>query len=70
MDDLGVGFWLTLIGVAVGAALGGILIFLIMGWAWYAWGLLGMLLFLGAVTVGIGYVVDKRDARRRRRLAA
>jgi hypothetical protein len=68
--DLGARFWLTIIGVTLAAALGGFLIFAIIGWAWYAWGLFGLLLFLGVVFVGIGWIVDRREAKRRSRLAA
>jgi ABC-type Fe3+-siderophore transport system permease subunit len=65
MSDLGAGFWVKVVGVSLAAALGAILIFVFIGWAWYAWGLLGMLLFFAAVVIGIGYIIDRRDARRR-----
>jgi hypothetical protein len=69
MDDLGGRFWLTILGVTVAAAIGGFLIFVFIGWAWYSWGLFGLLLFLAVVFGGIGWIFDRREAKRRSRLA-
>jgi uncharacterized membrane protein len=70
MDDLGARFWLAIIGVTIAIAAAVFLILVFIGWAWYAWGLLGLLLVLGVVFAGIGLIVDRREAKRRRRLAA
>jgi hypothetical protein len=43
---------------------------LIIGRAWYAWGFFGMFLALAAVALVAGYIVDKRDARKRRGIEA
>jgi hypothetical protein len=70
MDDLGARFWLMLVGVTLAGALGVFLIFVFIGWAWYAWGLFGLLLFLAVVFGAWGWIVDRREAKRRSRLAA
>ena len=71
-DDEGTGlgakFWLGLIGATLALAIGGLILFLIVGAVWYAWGFLGTLLVLFAVTAGFGYVHDRRAQRRYERL--
>ena len=57
--------WLSALGLAVGIALGAYLIFALIGRAWYAWGLFGMLIVLGAFLIGVAWVFDRREARRR-----
>ena len=68
--DLGGRFWLGVIGLAIGLALAAYLIFALIGWAWYAWGFFGMLLVFSAILIGFGYIHDRRQARRRRGIAA
>ena len=63
--ELGGRFWLGVLGLSIGIAIAAYLIFALIGRAWYAWGLFGMLLFIGVILVGIGWIVDRRDARRR-----
>jgi hypothetical protein len=67
--DLGWKFWLSVIGLAVGIAAAAWLAFVIIGWAWYAWGLIGALLFLAGVALLAGWVIDRREAGRRSELA-
>jgi bacteriorhodopsin len=62
--ELGARFWLGLIGIAIGVGVAGFLIFAFIGWAWYAWGLFGMLLVVGGVLLAIAWVFDKREQRR------
>ena len=62
---MGSRLWLGALGLAVGIALGAYLIFALIGWAWYAWGLFGMLLVLGAALLGAAWAFDRREARRR-----
>jgi hypothetical protein len=67
MDDdekLGGRFWLFVIGVSLGVAVGAFLIFALIGWAWYAWGFFGMLLFIGAVLLAWAWVFDRRQQKR------
>jgi hypothetical protein len=56
---------LTALALAAGIALGAYLIFALIGWAWYAWGLFGMLLVLGVALIGVAWLFDRREARRR-----
>jgi hypothetical protein len=62
--ELGGRFWLWLIGVTVAVAVGGFLVFLLIGWAWYAWGLFGMFIFFGAILLGIAWIYDRRQQKR------
>ena len=63
--ELGGRFWLGVLAIGVGVAVAAYLIFALIGRAWYAWGLFGMLLFIGAILICIGWIVDRRDAKRR-----
>jgi hypothetical protein len=67
--ELGGKFWLAIIGMAVGIGVAVWLAFVIIGWAWYAWGLIGALLFFAGVALLAGWVSDKREAGRRKGLA-
>jgi hypothetical protein len=62
---LGARFWLKLFGLCIAGAIAVGVVFFVVGWAWYAWGLLGMFIFFGAVLLAFGYIVDKREERRR-----
>jgi hypothetical protein len=66
--DLGAKFWLSVVGMAVGVAAAAWLAFAIIGWAWYAWGLIGALLFFAGVALLAGWVIDRREADRRKGL--
>ena len=68
--ELGGRFWIGVMALVVGTVVAAYLIFALIGWAWYAWGLFGMLIFFAVVLLGVGYVYDKRDAGRRRRQQA
>jgi Kef-type K+ transport system membrane component KefB len=68
--DLGARFWFGIVGLAVGVAVAAYLIFVLMGYAWYAWGFFGMLLFFSAVMIVFAYVHDRREASRRRSTTA
>jgi hypothetical protein len=67
--ELGGKFWLSIIGMAVGIGVAVWLAFLVIGWAWYAWGLIGALLFFAGVALLAGWGMDKREAKRRKGLA-
>ena len=62
--ELGARFWLWVVGVTVGVAVAGFLLFVLIGWAWYAWGLFGMLLVFGGVLLLLAWIHDRREARR------
>jgi len=70
-DEKGAGlrFWLTVLGLLVAAIIAGVIVFIVIGWAWYAWGFLAVMLLVGAALIGFGYVYDRREQNRRRRLA-
>ena len=61
---LGARFWLLIMGCAVGAVLAGVLLFILLGWAWYAWGGFGALLLFALVLLGFGYIHDRRAQER------
>jgi hypothetical protein len=59
MDDLGAGFWLKALGVIIAFGIGGIILFWIIGMAWYAWGAFGALLFCFALIALAGWIYDR-----------
>jgi len=65
MEDVHLGwrFWLSLIGISLGIALGAALVFLLVGAAWLQWGMLGAMLFFGALLLGLAYVYDRTHKR-------
>ena len=48
MDELGGKFWLWVVGVALAVGIGGMILFSIIGAAWYAWGAFGTIIFISA----------------------
>jgi|tagenome__1003787_1003787.scaffolds.fasta_scaffold20887599_3 hypothetical protein len=62
-DSLGSRFWLALAGGVLIVAIIGVAVVLLVGWAWYTWGLLAALIVIGAVGIGAAYVADRRAAR-------
>ncbi len=67
--ELGLRFWVLLIGMGLGAMVVGVVLFLIFGELWYRWGFFGAFLALGLVLIGWGYWYDRRQRKRRERLA-
>jgi membrane protein implicated in regulation of membrane protease activity len=68
--ELGGRFWLGLLGVCVGAVVAGAILFLLFGWAWWAWGFMGAFIVLSAIALGFAYIHDRREQNRRNRVAA
>ncbi|MFL5917777.1 MAG: hypothetical protein ACJ74L_06685 [Gaiellaceae bacterium] len=68
--DLGAKFWLGLAGACVGAVIVGSILFILFGLAWSAWGFLGAFLGLALILLAVGYIHDRREQNRRRRVAA
>jgi hypothetical protein len=62
--DLGATFWLSLIGLAFAIGVGCAVTLVLIGVAWYAWGILGTFLAIAVVALVIGYVQDRRDRER------
>jgi hypothetical protein len=63
-EELGAGFWLKMIGVIFAIGIGGLIAFLIIGWAWYAWGFIGAFIFVVAVLALVAWLMDRSRARR------
>jgi hypothetical protein len=64
VEELGAGFWLKMAGVIFAIGIGGLIVFLIIGAAWYAWGFLGAFLFVGVVLAVIAWIYDRMHAKR------
>jgi uncharacterized membrane protein YfcA len=62
--ELGGKFWLMFIGGAIACAIAGLLVFLLIETAWARWGFFGMFLFLSAIFLAVGWIVDRRNKRR------
>jgi hypothetical protein len=62
-DGLGGKFWLWVIGVSLAVGIGGLLLFLLVGAAWYRWGFLGAMIFFGALLLLIAWIWDKRHEK-------
>ncbi len=67
MDDQGLGFsfYAKLAGLAVAIGFAVLIVVLILWRAVYAWGFLGMFIFLALVLLGFGWVTDRRQAQQR-----
>jgi hypothetical protein len=65
MNDDGFGwkFWLWVIGVALAIGIGGMILFILIGAAWYSWGFFGALAFICIVALAFGWIYDKRHQR-------
>ena len=53
-------FWLWLVAVIIGGGIAAGIIFLLVGAALVAWGILGALVAFGAIALGIAWVYDYR----------
>jgi membrane protein implicated in regulation of membrane protease activity len=69
-EKLGARFWFAIAGLAVGAVIAGVIVFVLFGALWYAWGFFGAFLVLSVVLMAFGYAFDRRERNRRNRLAA
>jgi bacteriorhodopsin len=61
-DDgsLGLGFWAKVVGVIVLGGIVAMIVFGLIGWAWYTWGLVGMFIFFTVILLGIAWFFDHR----------
>ena len=50
-----------MIGVSLAVGIGGLLLFLLIGAAWYRWGFLGALILFGVIALAYGYFYDRRQ---------
>jgi hypothetical protein len=53
-------FWLWMGAVIIGGGIAAAIIFLLVGAALFAWGVLGSLIVFGAIALGIAYIYDRR----------
>ncbi len=65
-DDgsLGFRFWAKVVGVIVLGGIVAMIVFGLIGWAWYTWGLVGMFIFFCAILLGVAYIFDRRAQKR------
>jgi hypothetical protein len=68
MDDRSLGgrFWLGLVAAAVGLAVAGFVMFLILDRAFYRWGIFGTLFGLAIVLLLGAWVYDRRAVKKAR----
>jgi hypothetical protein len=66
---MGARVWLSMAAICIGAVLAGVLLLLLFGRAWAAWGFFGAFAVLTVIAVAFGYYVDRREAKRRGQLA-
>jgi hypothetical protein len=58
VDELGGKFWLWVVGVALAVGIGGMILFSIIGAAWYAWGAFGTIIFFSAIMLIFAWIWD------------
>ncbi len=68
--NLGARFWFVVLGLCVVAVVAVSVFIVIFTHLWYAWGVFGALLALGAGLLAFGWAFDRRERKRRERLAA
>jgi uncharacterized membrane protein len=57
-------FWTGLFGVVILGGIAAFVLFLLLGWALTSWGVIGALVFIFALALLVGYVLDRREQRR------
>jgi hypothetical protein len=58
-------FWLGVVGVTIACAVAGFIGWMLIAGAWARWGFLGAFLFIGAIALFAGWLVDRRNERER-----
>ena len=64
-DDFGFGWWLRFGALVVLGGLVALVVFLIIGAALLTWGIVGGIVFFGALLIGFAWLLDRRAARKR-----
>jgi bacteriorhodopsin len=61
-DDgsLGFAFWAKAFGVIILGGIIAMIVFALIGWAWYTWGIIGMFLFFVAILLAVSWFFDHR----------
>jgi membrane protein implicated in regulation of membrane protease activity len=69
-EGLGLKFWLWVAGIALAVGVGLLIFFLLIGWAWQAWGAFGALIFFSVILLAYGWIYDRRQDRKYKDLTA
>jgi bacteriorhodopsin len=56
-------FWIGMFAVIVGVCVGGALLFLLLGWAWYTWGPIMAIIIVFFIVFVIAQLVNRRRNR-------
>jgi Na+/melibiose symporter-like transporter len=64
-DGLGFRFWLSVVGICIAVGVGALLLFTLVGAAWYRWGFFGGIIFCGIVLLIVAWIYDRAQAKRR-----
>ena len=64
-SELGGKFWLAIVSAGIGIAIGCVLVLWLVSAAWIRWGGFGALLFFGGVLLCVGWIYDRRQAKKR-----
>jgi bacteriorhodopsin len=64
-DDgsLNTSFWLKAVGVIVLGGIAAMIVFAVIGWAWYTWGFVGMFLLVCVILFGVAWIFDRRSQK-------
>ena len=62
-DGLGPRFWLAIAGSTLGIGIGILIGFLVVGYAFWAWGVFGTMVVLSAIALFVAWLFDRRRAR-------
>jgi len=62
-DELGKGFWLKLLGICLAIGVGGMLLFALLGTAWYAWGGFATIVLFGGILLIWAWIYDHKQAK-------
>lgn len=57
--------WLGFIGITIACGVAGFVGFMLISGFWYRWGFLGTFLIIAVVSLLAGWIIDRRDERRR-----
>jgi predicted lipid-binding transport protein (Tim44 family) len=63
-EGLGFRFYAGMAGIVIAGAIAALILMLIFSRALYAWGFFGMFLVLAVMLLVIGWLIDRREARR------
>jgi len=62
-DSLSATFWRKIIGFVLLGGLVAMIVFGLIGAAWYEWGIVGMFVFFGGILLLIAWIADRRKQK-------